>query len=171
MLSLAILMHLSQKTGSFGQAGLVVACVSLAEAVAMPVSARLTGRFGVTPVVLSAATMNSIGFLALAFAPAHLLLLAALGALVGATIPPLMPAVRALYPKMVPADTVRALFAFDTSAQELIWVSGPVVVTVLTSLISTAVPLVAAAAITLTGSVAFVLSLTVRQPRIARNTS
>ncbi|MFG1929243.1 MFS transporter [Mycobacterium sp. NPDC048908] len=171
MLSLAILMHLSEKTGSFGQAGLVVACVSLAEAIAMPVSARLTGRFGVTPVVLSAATMNSIGFLALAFAPAHLLLLAALGTLVGATIPPLMPAVRALYPRMVPADTVRALFAFDTTAQELIWVAGPVVVTVLTSLISTAVPLVAAAAITLTGSVAFVLSLTVRQPRIARNTS
>jgi len=171
MLSLAILMHLSQKTGSYGQAGLVVACVSLAEAVAMPISARLTGRFGVTPVVLSAATMNSVGFLALALAPPHLILLAALGTLVGATIPPLMPVVRALYPRMVPADTVRALFAFDTTAQELIWVFGPVVVTVLTSLISTAVPLLAAAGITLTGSIAFVLSLQLKQPRIARNTS
>ena len=137
----------------------------------MPVSARLTGRFGVTPVVLSAATINGIGFLALALAPAHLVLLAALGILVGASIPPMMPVVRALYPRMVPADTVRALFAFDTTAQELIWVTGPVVVTVLTSLMSTAVPLLAAAGITLTGSIAFVLSLQPRQPRIARGTS
>lgn len=171
MLSLAILMHVSETTGSYGHAGLVVACVSLAEAIAMPVSARLTARFGVTPVVLSAATINGIGFLALALAPAHLVLLAALGILVGASIPPMMPVVRALYPRMVPADTVRALFAFDTTAQELIWVTGPVVVTVLTSLMSTAVPLLAAAGITLTGSIAFVLSLQPRQPRIARGTS
>jgi MFS family permease len=66
---------------------------------------------------------------------------------------------------------VRALFAFDTTAQELIWVTGPVVVTVLTSLVSTAAPLLAAAAITLTGSIAFVLSLQPRQPRIARSSS
>jgi MFS family permease len=171
MLSLAILMHVSETTGSYGQAGLVVACVSLAEAIAMPISARLTGRFGVTPVVLSAATINSIAFLALALAPAHLILLAALGVIVGASIPPMMPVVRALYPRMVPADTVRALFAFDTTAQELIWVTGPVVVTVLTSLISTAAPLLAAAGITLTGSIAFVLSLQPRQPRIARSSS
>jgi MFS family permease len=171
MLSLAILMHVSETTGSYGQAGLVVACVSIAEAIAMPISARLTGRFGVTPVVLIAATINSIGFFALALAPAHLILLSALGILVGASIPPMMPVVRALYPRMVPADTVRALFAFDTTAQELIWVTGPVVVTVLTSLVSTAAPLLAAAAITLTGSIAFVLSLQPRQPRIARSSS
>lgn len=159
MLSLAILMHVSATTGSYAQAGVVVACVSLAEAIAMPVSARLTGALGVAPVVLSAAAINGIGFVALALAPPHLLLLAALGTLVGATIPPMMPVVRALYPRMVPADTVRALFAFDTTAQELIWVTGPVVVTVLVSLVSTAVPLLAAAAITVTGSIAFVLSL------------
>ncbi|MBB5163572.1 MFS transporter [Mycobacterium sp. AZCC_0083] len=171
MLSLAILMHVSETTGSYGQAGLVVACVSIAEAIAMPISARLTGRFGVTPVVLIAATINSIGFLALALAPAHLVLLCALGVVVGASIPPMMPVVRALYPRMVPADTVRALFAFDTTAQELIWVTGPVVVTVLTSLVSTAAPLLAAAGITLTGSIAFVLSLQPRQPLIARSSS
>ncbi len=171
MLSLAILMHVSETTGSYGQAGLVVACVSIAEAIAMPISARLTGRFGVTPVVLTAATINSIGFVALALAPAHLLLLSAFGVAVGASIPPMMPVVRALYPRMVPADTVRALFAFDTTAQELIWVTGPVVVTVLTSFVNSAAPLLAAAAITLTGSIAFVLSLQPRQPRIARSSS
>jgi len=171
MLSLAILLHVSETTGSYGQAGLVVTCVSLAEALAMPISARLTGKFGVTPVVLSAATINSIGLLSLALAPANLILLAGLGVLVGASIPPVMPVVRALYPQMVSADSVRALFAFDTSAQELIWVTGPVVVTVLTSLMSTPAPLLAAAGLTLTGSVAFVVSLRRRQPRIGRSTS
>jgi MFS family permease len=171
MLSLAILMHVSETTGSYAQAGVVVACVSLAEAIAMPVSARLTGALGVAPVVLSAAAINGVGFVALALAPPHLLLLAALGTLVGATIPPMMPVVRALYPRMVPADTVRALFAFDTTAQELIWVTGPVVVTVLASLVSTAVPLLAAAGITVTGSIAFVLSLQPSQPWVTRSRS
>jgi MFS family permease len=175
MLTLAILMDVSAKTGSYGKAGLVLACVSLAEAIAMPMTARLTGTFGVAPVVLTAATINSIGFVALAFAPAQLALLAALGTLVGATIPPLMPVVRALYPRMVPPDTVRALFAFDTTAQELIWVVGPVVVTA-SALVSTAVPLLSAAGITLVGSIAFLVSLQrqpqgPRQSRIARRSS
>ena len=168
MLSLAVLMHVSATTGSYAQAGVVVACVSLAEAIAMPVTARLTGALGVTPVVLVAAVINGFGFVALALAPPHLALLAVLGTLVGASIPPLMPVVRALYPRMVPADTVRALFAFDTTAQELIWVTGPAVVTVLVSLVSTALPLLAAAVITMTGSIAFVLSLQPRQPKIVR---
>lgn len=50
MPNLAILMHVQSKTGSYAMAGLVVASLSVGQAVAMPVTARLAGRFGMAPV-------------------------------------------------------------------------------------------------------------------------
>jgi predicted MFS family arabinose efflux permease len=55
-------------------------------------------------------------------------------------------------------DGVRALFAFDTTAQELIWVIGPVAATFFASAVSTVLPLVAAAAVTVSGTCWFLLS-------------
>ncbi|WKG04790.1 MFS transporter [Mycolicibacterium sp. HK-90] len=157
MLNLAILLHVQSKTGSYALAGAAVACVSVGEAVAMPVSARLAGRARSATLVV-AALANGAAMLALAFvgaAPAPLLIL---GGVIGASVPPLMPVVRALYPQLVPRDGVRALFAFDTTAQELIWVVGPVATTFLASALSTAIPLVASAFVTVLGTGWFLLS-------------
>lgn len=171
MLSLAILLHVQAATGSYGRAGAVVACVSVGEAVVMPFSARLTGVFGVSPVVLSAAVINGAAMVALATVAPNPYLLCALGATVGASVPPVMPVVRALYPQLVPEDVVRALFALDTAAQELIWVVGPVAATLLSTSVSSPSPLFATAAITVVGSIGFVSSLSRRKPRIVRNRS
>jgi MFS family permease len=169
MYSLAILMHVQAKTGSYAQAGAVVAGLSIGEAIAMPMTSRLTGVLGAAPVLLCAAMVNGVAIVALALAPPVGPLLIALGLLVGASVPPLMPVVRALYPQMVPPDVVRGLFALDTSAQELIWMIGPVVATTLATGVATAVPLVATAVITVAGTVGFLTSLRHRQPRIARS--
>jgi len=142
MLSLSVLLHIHAKSGSYALGGTVVAGVCIGEAIAMPVTARLTGRFGVMPVLLSASAVNAAAMVALAFAPANVALLALFGTLAGASVPPLMPVVRALYPEMVPSDVVGALFALDTSAQELIWVIGPVASTLLATGMATEVPLV-----------------------------
>lgn len=157
MLNLAILLHVQSETGSYALAGTAVACVSVGEAVAMPVTARLAARAMTTTLVV-AALANGVAMVALAFcgpAPALLLML---GVVIGASVPPLMPVVRALYPQLVPRDGVRALFAFDTTAQELIWVVGPVAATLLASALSTAMPLVASAAVTVVGTGWFLLS-------------
>jgi predicted MFS family arabinose efflux permease len=79
--------------------------------------------------------------------------------------------VRALYPQLVPRDGVRALFALDTTAQELIWVIGPVAATFLASAVSTALPLVVSAGITVGGTGWFLLSARRLRPEIPRNTS
>ena len=102
MLSLAILLHVSARTGSYALAGAVVACMSIAEAVAMPLSSRCAGMFGVAPVVGVAAAVNAAAMVGLALGPGDPVLMAALGAVVGASIPPLMPVVRALYPGWSP---------------------------------------------------------------------
>lgn len=159
MLSLAVLLHVQGLTGSYAVAGAVVACVSIGEAVAMPVTARLAGRAGMVATLLGAALVNGLAMLGMALAGASAPLLMALGVLIGGSVPPLMPVVRALYPQLVSTrDGVRALFAFDTTAQELIWVIGPVAATFFASAVSTVLPLVAAAVVTVSGTCWFLLS-------------
>ncbi|ORA32176.1 MFS transporter [Mycobacterium aquaticum] len=157
MLNLAILLHVQAISGSYAQAGAVVAGVSVGEALAMPVTARIAGRAMVTTLVV-AALANGAAMLALAFAGTSAVLLMVLGLLIGATVPPLMPVVRALYPQLVSRDAVRVLFALDTTAQELIWVIGPVAATFLASTLSTVIPLVVSAAVTVVGTGWFLLS-------------
>lgn len=170
MLNLAILMHVQSKTGSYAMAGAAVACVSIGEALAMPVTARLAGRAMVITLIVAALT-NGAAMLTLAFAGASGPMLLILGVLIGASVPPLMPVVRALYPQLVPSDGVRALFAFDTTAQELIWVVGPVATTFLASALSTAMPLVASAVVTIVGTGWFLLSARHLRPYTGRGAS
>jgi len=148
MLSLAILVHVEHRTGSYATAGVVVACLTIGEAVAMPLTSRLAGRGERTATTLAVcAAVNGASMLGLAAATFSGPPLMALGLLVGASVPPLMPVVRALYPQMLPRDGVRALFALDTTAQEMIWVIGPVAAMSLSTLVSTAMPLIASAVI------------------------
>lgn len=170
MLSLAILLHVQARTGSYAVAGAVVACTSIGEAVAMPMTSRLLGRIGMVATLVSTAVINGVCMLALAFVHVPATLLLVLGFLIGASVPPLLPAVRSLYPQMVPGEGLRALFALDTTAQELIWVIGPVAATFLASAISTALPLLFSAAVTVVGTAWFLLSARRLRPRVVRST-
>jgi MFS family permease len=170
MLNLAILLHVQSQTGSYALAGAAVACLSIGEALAMPLTARLAGRAMVLTLIVAALT-NSAAMLALAFAGGAPSLVLMLGFFVGASVPPLMPVVRALYPQLVPSDGVRALFAFDTTAQELIWVAGPVATTFLASALSTAIPLVASAVVTVVGTGWFLLGARQLRPRTGKGAS
>lgn len=157
ILSLAILLHVQGLTQSYALAGTVVASVGVGEAAAMPVTARLAGRVGVARTLMTAAIVNAVSTLGLVLAGSSALLLVGLGLLTGASMPPLMPVVRSLYPRMVADDEVRTLFALDTTAQELIWVIGPVAATFFASAVATAFPLILCAAVTLLGTVWFLL--------------
>ncbi|MBB3605935.1 MFS family permease [Mycolicibacterium sp. BK556] len=170
MLSLAILLHVQARTGSYAIAGAVVAATSIGEAVAMPVTARLLGRVGMVPTLVAGAVINAAAMLALAFVHVPATVLMGLGFLIGASVPPLLPAARALYPQMVPGDGLRALFALDTTAQELIWVIGPVAATFLASAISTAIPLLFSAGVTVVGTLWFLLSARRLRPALVRST-
>ncbi len=169
MLSLAILLHVQARTGSYAIAGAVVACTSIGEALAMPMTARLLGRIGMIATLVSAALVNGVSMVALALVHISAWPLMALGFLIGASVPPLLPAVRTLYPQMVPGEGLRALFALDTTAQELIWVVGPVAATFLASAVSTALPLLFSAAVTLVGTAWFLLSARSFRPRVTRS--
>lgn len=155
LLNLAVLLHAQLSYDSYAIAGAVVACVSLGEAVGTPVTSRLTVGYGVRGPLLSAAGLNATLLMVLAFAPLGPRPGCVVGFVIGATVPPLMPVVRAMYRNLVPNNSLRAMFALDTTAQELIWVAGPVAATALAAAVSTVAPLVACAVLTLVGTVAF----------------
>lgn len=158
MLSLAVLLHVQARTGSYALAGAVVACLSLAEAVAMPLTARIAGNANRTAMLMVAAAVNGASLVALAVAGSSPASLLVLGLLIGVSVPPLAPVARSLYPYLVSGQNLRALFALDTTAQEVCWVAGPLAVTILASALSTAMPLVVAAGVTVVGTAWFLFS-------------
>ncbi|MCX2711709.1 MFS transporter [Mycolicibacterium sp. J2] len=158
MLSLAVLLHVQAKTGSYALAGAVVACVSIGEALAMPLTARIAGKLGRATTLMAAAMVNGCALVALSLAGSAPVAQLLLGVAIGASVPPLAPVVRALYPYVVSGPSLRALFALDTTAQEVCWVVGPLVATMLASTLSTALPLVVAGAVTVVGTAWFLFS-------------
>lgn len=167
MISLAILLHVEHVSGSYATAGATVAFVSIGQAVAVPFTSRLVGTLGIRATVSITATINAGGLVVLSLVPLDGVIPFAIGLLIGASVPPIMPAIRALYPRLVPEDKVSALFALDTTAQELIWIGGPVLAAALSSASSPALSLWAAAAITVVGTAWFVTTPRLSEVTIA----
>lgn len=129
MLSISLLLYMHDRTGSYAVSGAVLAAMSIGQAIAGPLSGRLMSVFGMRPVLLITVFVASI---ALAVMTAFDLLVpvyVALGFVVGVSMPPVSSAVRTIYPTMVNAKQLTPLYSLDASAQELIWVVGPVLAT------------------------------------------
>jgi MFS family permease len=87
----------------------------------------------------------------------------------GLSWPPVQPAVRTIYPKMVNSRQLTPLFSLDASAQEIIWIGAPVLVTFISVQISTTLGIVVAIAFLVGGSAWFISSPEVGQVRIPRS--
>ncbi|WP_413316639.1 MFS transporter [Agrococcus sp. 1P02AA] len=170
MYSLGILMHMEHQHGSYTAAGLVLAAFSVGMAVAGPFVSRLMSRFG-TVQVLVVTTLVSIGaLLAMSVLEVPLWADVLAGIVAGAAMPPVVPTVRTLYPRMVPQRLLAPLFSFDAALQEIIWVFGPVLLTLLVSIMGTGPTLLVTLGIQLFGALLFIASPEVRKLRIPPTT-
>ena len=169
MLSLAFLLHVEQQTGSYGAAGLVLAATSLGQAIAGPMTSRLMGRFGMRPVLVTTLVVCVAGVVAIGVLPLTVPLYMAVGFIVGISTPPVQPAVRTIYPKMVNSRQLTPLFSLDASAQEIIWVVGPVVTTFVATQIGTVWAILLAAVMMVIGGIWFISSPELGRVRIPRS--
>ena len=169
MLSLAFLTHIERVHHSYGAAGLVLAAASIGQAVAGPLTSRLMGRVGMRPVlvVTTAVCAATIAVIALVVLPIPITMAIAL--IGGLATPPVQPAVRTIYPKLVNSRLLTPLFSLDASAQEIIWIAGPVVITFIATQISTTIGLLVCAAVMLAGGAWFVASPELGRVRIPRS--
>lgn len=164
MYTLGILMHVESAQGTYTAAGLVLAAFSGGMAVAGPPVSRLLSTLGTLPVLATTLALSVTAFIALALFPTLPLgWLLVLGAVGGAAVPPIIPAVRTLYPRITPRPMLTALFSFDAALQEIIWVIGPVTITMLVAAFGTTTALLVVVAIQILGGLLFILAPAVRQ--------
>ena len=169
MMSLAILLHVEQQTGSYGSAGLVLAATSVGQAIAGPITSRWMGVWGMRRVITLTLSVCVVAVLCLALLPLEVPGYMALGMVAGLSTPPVQAAVRTIYPKLVNSSNLTPLFSLDASLQEIIWVLAPVVITLVSTQVGTAEGLLLVAIILVGGGAWFILSPEVGRVRIPRS--
>ncbi|MET0302672.1 MAG: MFS transporter [Microbacteriaceae bacterium] len=169
MMSLAYLLHMERIFDSYGAAGLVLAATSIGQAVAGPLTSRWMGVWGMRRVLTLTTLVCAASMAAIAFLVLPLWSYMLLGLVCGLSFPPVQPAVRTIYPKMVNSRQLTPLFSLDASAQEIIWIAGPVVVTFVSLQISTTVGIALSIVFLLGGGLWFLSSPEVSRVRIPRS--
>ena len=182
MFSLGMLMHVERVQGNYTSAGTVLAAFSIGMAAAGPIITRQLNRFGTLPVLLTCLLVTTASLTPLVIFHLPLWAMTLLAAMAGATIPPVLPTVRTLYPKLVPPHLVTLypklvpphlvtpLFSLDAALQEIIWVFGPVVITTLVVCLGTVAALLIVTGIQLAGGMLFILVPAVRGLQIPKAT-
>jgi MFS family permease len=169
MLSLAFLLHVEHITHSYGAAGVVLAATSVGQAISGPLTSRWMGRWGMRPVLLLTLAVCLSSLVVFALVTMTLPFYMLVGFLAGLSVPPVQPAVRTIYPKMVNSSQLTPLFSLDASAQEIIWVAGPVITTFIGTQIGTMWAILTAAAFLVGGGIWFIASPEVGRVRIPRS--
>src|SRR3954447_7412917 len=104
---LATVLFVQHQTGSFGSAGVVSAAFAVAGGAISPLQGRLIDRLGQTRVLVPSVVVHVAGLVALiafGLAAAPVGVLAACAVVAGAAIPPISPALRTLWPELLPDD-------------------------------------------------------------------
>jgi MFS family permease len=169
MLSLAFLLHVERVHDSYAAAGLVLGSMSIGQAIAGPLTSRLMGRLGMRRVLTATLIVCAAAIIAMAVLPLEIWQFVVIGFVSGLSMPPVQPAVRTIYPKMVPSSQLTPLFSLDASAQEIIWVLGPVLTTFVSIQISTVAGILTAAFFLVGGGIWFIASPEVGRVRIPRS--
>jgi MFS family permease len=171
MLSLGIVLLVSQENGSYATAGAVAAAQAFAGGIAQPFVGRLIDRLGQTPVLLTCAIafpLSVAALIAVAETNPEPLPLIACAIPFGISYPPLFAALRALLSQLAPSHEVAAsAFALEAIVQELFFISGPLLVAVLVAVASPQAALAVAGALTCIGTLAFAATKASRSCRPA----
>ncbi|MEU5755286.1 MFS transporter [Streptomyces sp. NPDC047829] len=161
--SLALMLSLTRSTGSYAVAGTVMALFGATGVLLSPYRAALVDRHGPRRALLPMALLYAALLCVLAAAcrrpgtPASLL--AVTVACAGACTPPLGPAMRAVWAGMLPDRAmVQRAYSLDGVAEELLFVSGPLLVGLVIGVAPPAAGILLSALLVAVGTLAFVTS-------------
>lgn len=169
MMSLALVMHIQHVYDSYAIAGFALGAETVGAAISGPLLSRFMAKAGVTRVILPASIATALAMFGIAFYSGDPLVTIALSAIVGLTSPPIQAAARTVYPTLVKKRLLSSVYALDATAQELIWVIGPVLATILAAQINTAFPVIVMATLQILGAWAFVANKEVSSMKIPKS--
>jgi MFS family permease len=157
--SLALVLFIEGRTGSFATAGAVTASYALAGAVSSPPKGRLVDRLGQTRVLVPSALLHVAACVALAvlvLGGASIAVAYVFAALAGLTIPPVWACLRPLIQRLVTDEALLpAAFAVDALMIETVFVVGPLLTAGLVAAFSPAVAVVASGVFAAAGTLWF----------------
>ncbi|MFD7619560.1 MFS transporter [Streptomyces sp. NPDC059802] len=167
MVSLSLMLAVNAATGSYSVAGAVMALFGATSVFLSPARAALIDRYGPRRALPPMAGLYAALLAALAYATwrpgASPFLLGALAVTAGACTPPLGPVMRTLWSGLV-ADRklLQRAYSLDGVAEELLFVTGPLLVGVAVRFASPAAGVAISAALVFVGTLALVSSPAVR---------
>jgi MFS family permease len=169
MLSLGLLIHIEGIFHSYGVAGLVLASLSVGQAISGPLTSRWMGAWAMRPVLILTSSVCAVALAVLALAPLPIVGFMIVALVCGLSYPPIQPAVRTIYPKVVNSRQLTPLFSLDASAQEIIWVAGPVLVTFVATQISSTAGILMSLVFLVGGGIWFISSPELGRVRIPQS--
>jgi len=155
MFGLGIVLFISAGTGRYGLAGVVAAAGAVGYAICAPLVAALTDRLGQRRVLRPQTAVfagSTVAFLTCVQLHAPVWALLASGTAAGASMPSLGSMVRARWSALVTSSQLETAFALESVADEIIFVLGPALVTVLATGLFPAAGVTAAVLLCVTGT-------------------
>jgi predicted MFS family arabinose efflux permease len=158
MLSIGLLVHARQLTGSFALAGVVTGAYAIALGAGGPLLGHLIDRRGQTSVLLASASIAAALLVTIALLPARapLAVLVALAAGIGLAAPPVGACLRAQLPALLSdPGAISSAYALEASLVELTYIFGPPLALCIGALWSSGAALAAAGLVLLAATAAF----------------
>jgi MFS family permease len=161
--SLAIVLFLRERAGSYAAAGVVSAAFALGGGAGAPLAGRLVDRFGQGRVLVPLALVHAgglAGLVGLVLLDAPVVVLVPVAVIAGLALPPISATLRPLWVPMLrdEPELLPTAYALDSVLIEFVFVFGPLITAAATALLSPAAALGVAGALIVGGTVAFASS-------------
>jgi MFS family permease len=170
MMSLALVMHIQHIYGNYTTAGLALGAETIGASLSNPLLGRMMGNYGIRKILLPSAVISALAVFAVTFVSGSEALTVMLALLIGVFSPPVQAAARTVYPTIVKKRQLPLLFSFDAASQEIIWVIGPVLATILAAQYNTYVPVITMGVLQILGAISFVANPEVSTAKIPKST-
>ncbi len=171
MQTITFAIHLEHIYHNYTVAGLAIGAATLGGALSSPILGRWMALVGIRPVVVFTSLIASVCYILIGFVPISSSFAIGVSLVLGLAMPPIQPAARTVYPTLVKEEAQRnTLFSVDAILQEIIWILGPVLATVLIATTNTLVPMAVMAVVQLVGGLWFALLPMVHGAPIPRST-
>jgi MFS family permease len=172
MVGLGVILVVSAATGKYAIAGAVSATGSLCYAFVAPQVGRLMDRFGqgrVLRPLIAAFAAGAVAFIVCAQLGAPLWTLFVTGAMFMSTLPSLGSVVRSRWSALLgDSPLLHTAFSFESVADELIFVTGPALVTILATQVLPVSGIAVAAVLAVTGTLLLAVQRGTEPPAVPR---
>jgi MFS family permease len=156
--SVALVIFIHDRTGSFGAAGLAAGAFTIGLGGTSPFLGRLVDRRGPRPVIVPAALLAGLALVlvvVLTEAGADTAALAVAAGVAGGSTPPIGGLLRQLWPRLVDESDLVGGYVIDSLLIEVFFIAGPLLTGILAATVGPVGPLLAAAGCGLLGTLWF----------------